>query len=109
MRVCAGRGADHDDRDLGVLEAIGIEQAVVPPAELGVLVGDVLDDLEGPVHGPVLRDLVLEVPAVQTVERADGHGMLEIEQWVDRMVGPDEVLHLSSGSITRGPMAPLIT
>ena len=75
----AGRGADHDDGDLGVVHAVRVEQAVLAAAELGVLVGHVLDHLQGAVHGAVLRHLVLEVPAVQAVERAHRDRVLGVE------------------------------
>ena len=102
----ACRGAYDHDGDLGVFEAVGVEDPVLAAAELGVLVGHVLYHLEGPVHGPVLRDLVLEVPAVQAVERPHGDRVLDVQQGVYGLEGPDEVLHLLVGQHDQGPDGP---
>src|SRR5664280_1010498 len=59
--------------------------------------------LEGAVHGAVLRHLVLEVPAVEAVERAHGHRVLGVQHRVGGAVRADELLDLVLGQHLQRP------
>ena len=84
-------GADEHQGDLGILHAVGLEQAVFSSGQGRELGGHLQNPLLGPLHGLGLLDLMLHIVAAQVIG-TDGQGILRLEQEMLRAVLPHKGL-----------------